>query len=323
MNQYSLSVVIPIYNAEKYLENIITALINQTIFINMEILLVNDGSTDKSSEICQKYATIYSNVKYEFQENKGVSSARNLGISKCTGTYIAFADADDSIDSDLYEKMLKLIASAKTDMAIVNFDMVHPDGTSKKHRKPYQKILHGKDSLYKNFFSGNLGNNVVDKIFKTDIVKKVQFPVGYQIGEDMYFVFSCIKHVNTAIFDTNICGYHYLIRSGSAMTSNFSKKYFDPVRLSEFMLNEMIDSPLTYYAEAHLIHEKCKLLENMHKNNAGGEFESTRQNTLNDVKQYSLCKAQRYLIKRQFLGFLLMKLSPHLYMFAHRLLKIG
>lgn len=322
--EFELTVVIPVYNAKEYVADTLETLVRQTIFSKLEILIINDGSTDGSEKICLNFQNKYSNVHVYSQKNNGVSSARNLGIEMASAPYITFLDADDLIEDSLYENMLYLIKQQNTDIAVVDFDMVHLDTSVKKHRATYFKRWEKGEEALEDFFAGYIGNNVVDKIFRTCVVKNVEFPTNYRVGEDMYFVYQAILNANIIVMDTSICGYHYIIRDNSAMTSSFTEKYFDTVKLSAIMLEECRKKNNLYkYAEAHLVHEVCKVLEYMYRLNADDHYESNKKELRNYLRKYKFSLAKRYLSKKQFYGYCLMRLSPGLYMFMHKIMKIG
>ncbi|HAZ0843431.1 TPA: glycosyltransferase, partial [Enterococcus faecium] len=129
MFKYDLSLIIPVYNAERYIEDTISAVVNQTIFPNVEVIIVNDGSSDDTESICEKYVKDYENIKLITQNNMGVSEARNSGLRVATGNYVTFLDADDFVEADLYEKELQLIKDNSADIGVVDFKKVHDDGT--------------------------------------------------------------------------------------------------------------------------------------------------------------------------------------------------
>lgn len=119
MKDILISIIIPIYNKEKYLQECIDSVIRQTYFNNIELILINDGSDDNSENICMYYCNKYKNIKYFYQENNGVSDARNFGISKATGKYLFFLDADDSIKEDFIEKSTLNAEHNDSDIVIV------------------------------------------------------------------------------------------------------------------------------------------------------------------------------------------------------------
>ena len=110
-----ISVIVPVYNVEKYLDKCIQSILGQT-YSNIELLLIDDGSTDSSGAICDKYVTQDSRVRVFHKSNEGVSAARNWGLDNAKGEWIAFVDADDWIDSDMYERMYNAAVQNQTDM---------------------------------------------------------------------------------------------------------------------------------------------------------------------------------------------------------------
>ena len=115
-----ISVIIPVYNVEKYLETCLNSVINQT-YKNLEIIIINDGSTDNSLSICKKYEKLDKRIILIDQDNKGLSGARNVGIKKATGDYIHFLDSDDYINLNYYEKMIEALDNTDADMVVGGF----------------------------------------------------------------------------------------------------------------------------------------------------------------------------------------------------------
>ena len=115
-----ISVIVPIYNAEQYIDRCIKSILKQT-YSNLEVLLIDDGSSDGSSSICKQYELSDNRVHYYHQHNSGVSAARNKGLDIAKGEYIGFCDADDWIESDMYEVLYSMINSSQSDIAICSF----------------------------------------------------------------------------------------------------------------------------------------------------------------------------------------------------------
>ena len=321
-----LSVIIPVYNADKYLKNTFDSLISQTVFQNLEIIIINDGSTDNSRNICEEFQKNYDNAVLINQQNFGVSAARNAGIKISRGKYITFLDADDYIENNLYEKELDLIISNNADIGIIDFKKIFPDKTAVKYRKDiFTKKWNSRREILKSFFSGEIGGQVTDKIFLSSVLKKnIIFPEKFSIGEDAFFLYLFLKEARSAVIDTSISGYHYIIREKSAMKENFSDKYFDSAKLSQIIYEDCKKQGcLSDEAEAYFIHEICKAVEYAYIHNAGKYYYSKIQEYRNFLKMYSIRKANHYLIKRRFWGFMLMRYSPDLYLFFHKIMKIG
>lgn len=321
---YVLSVVIPIYNSELFLRETLDSVVNQTVFEKIEVILINDGSTDNSLKICMDYADRYSNIILFNQNNSGVSEARNLGIKKATGKYLTFLDSDDIIEYDLYEKELIEIINGEYDVLIIDFVKKHENGIEKKYRKNFKLTMYKNEEIMKNFFKGVIGGQVVDKVFLTDLVKNKRFSREFKIGEDMLFTFDVLNDCNKACLNTFISGYKYIVRDSSAMTGKFSPKYFDPVLITKKILSSYKkDDSLFSYAYAHYIHESCKVVEYIYRHNAQNEYNDILKKLIKEIKNYSIFEARKFLVKKQFFGFLLMKYSPRIYMFFHKIMHIG
>lgn len=323
--KYDISIIVPVFNAEKYLKLSLESLIAQNNFSNFEVILVNDGSVDQSLSICQKYANTHPNIMLFSQKNSGVSAARNVGIQNSHAEYIAFLDSDDYVEKDMYNSLLTLVKKNCSDIGVVDFKRIYSNGVSRKYRKNIQLKMDNKTEILKCFFRGGIiGNNAVDKIFKRSILNNTAFPTGYSVGEDMYFVYRALKNADSIVIDTTICNYHYMIRDESSMNNIFSNKYFDTIKLSYKMLDDFNSrSELFKCAEAHLVHEKCKVLEYMLRNHADLKYIDAMHSLYKDVRKYNLLHGIKCLSPKQFMGLTLMRISPNLYMLIHKLLKIG
>lgn len=324
MENYLMSIVMPVYNTEKYIKNTIERVITQSIFEKLELIIIDDGSSDRSSIICKEYSKKYENIKYKRINNSGVSIARNYGIDMAQGEYITFLDSDDIVDCDLYQKEYEQMKFGEFDVGFFDFYKNFASGEIVKYRKKIYKQWNDRDNIIRDFFSGIIGNQVVEKVFAKDIAKKVKFNPQYKIGEDMDYVYNVLKLVDKAVMNTEICGYHYMIRKNSAMTGKFEIKYFDPIIVSKRMCLEYENNYiLAPYAKAHLIHEMCKSLEYAYKNKAPKLYKEQIEDIKKYIKKYKILEAKKYLVNKQWYGFLLMKYFPNLYMMVYKILKIG
>lgn len=318
-----ISVIVPVYNAEAYLDESIQSLIQQTYFEHLEIIFIDDGSKDKSAKIINEYIKKYSNMRLIRQNNSGVSVARNRGIEEASGEYISFFDADDIAEKQLYEKLYKLIEDNDADMSCVNYSMYFDDGTIKLHKPKRKEVLSEKEVM-KTFFQSNvLCNNTFDKLFRLSIVKEIMFPTGYAIGEDMFFVFQYLLKAQRVAVDTTESLYRYCIRLNSAMKSKFSVKYFEPVTLSKKMYDMVSsDKELCFYAEAKWIHEICKAMALYYQSDSSEHSEIISEYRTN-LKSYPFRRAIKYLDAKHFIALLLMRISPKLYIWLYQFLHIG
>ena len=185
INEPMISIVIPIYNKEKYLKDCIDSIIKQTYFNKIEIILINDGSNDDSEKICNYYCDKYENIKYFEQENQGVSVARNDGMSKATGKYLFFMDADDCIEEHFIENATLNAESNNSDIVIVSNN-------------------------------AGLRNATLDKIYslaswqcfyRTSFLKQhnsIKFIPGLNNGEDSLFTLETLFYTNNITIEDNI-----------------------------------------------------------------------------------------------------------------------
>ena len=222
---YSLSVIVPVYNAEKYLTKTLESLAAQTVADSMQIILVDDGSADNSPAICDEFASKHHDTVVIHRKNGGVSAARNAGLKEADGEYIGFVDADDTVAPDYYEKLLNAAKTNDCDMAFSTIHLIYngdhrpfpdwyPAGTVLGHNE----II---SSFARRMLSDGAQNSACIKIFRSRIVKEnsIEFPLGVKIAEDKRFVLEFLAHCSRAIYAGN-CGYFYINVASSAMHSD-------------------------------------------------------------------------------------------------------
>lgn len=218
-----ISVIIPVYMVEKYLNECVESVTGQT-YSNLEIILVDDGSKDNCPLICDEWANRDSRIKVIHKENGGLSDARNAGIEKATGDYIAFVDSDDWIKEDMYAKMLDALQKENADFCACNITSCYDDHTVSWGASAYtvgdsQKIL---AMLYDNTKFPVAAWN---KLYKRDCWNTIRFPKG-KLCEDAFTTYLLVHNAGkiVQIIDPLYC---YRIRPQSIMTSSFSKKKMD------------------------------------------------------------------------------------------------
>ncbi len=234
-----ISVIIPIYNSEQYLENCLESIVNQS-YENLEIILVNDGSTDKSLSICEKYAENDKRIVVLNKENGGQASARNLGLNYAKGDYIAFLDSDDRLSLETFSESIIILNKDKS-IECVQFPVFMNYGTQKSYLKNYKSKLYIKDiNIYNLWLRDNIITWIVcDKIIKSCIIKELRFEED-MIYEDNHFVIELIKRIkNIYISDKGL--YYYYLRENSTTTSEHSKKKdLDTLKVLCRLLDELI-----------------------------------------------------------------------------------
>lgn len=186
-NKYKISTIIPFYNSADYLEEAIESVINQTIgFENIQLILVNDGSIDNCEDICLKYKNMYNNIVYLKQENKGVSAARNYGIKYAEGKYINFLDSDDKWSEDAFLNMYNLIEENRAEIDFVSARVKCFEANEDYHFLDYKFETTRVIDIEKE--SDMIIMHVASSIFKSEVIKKMEFDTRLKIAEDSLFV---------------------------------------------------------------------------------------------------------------------------------------
>jgi len=216
-----ITVIIPAYNAEKYISKTIESVLNQT-YNNIEIIIIDDGSTDKTASIVKSYEN---KVKYIYQENSGVSSARNNGIALAKGNYIAFLDSDDYVLPKMYEKLLESATSNDADIVICNVLLENSFGVKKIAFKKLNFIadLSKASNLKKAFKS--IGNSSWNKLFKRELISNIKFP-NIKRGEDALFVLEAMLNSSKIVFIPDAL-YVYFQNNQSVTNSVINEKVID------------------------------------------------------------------------------------------------
>ncbi len=231
MDNEIISIIVPCYNVEKYIERCVTSLVNQT-YINIEIILVDDGSTDSTSELCESYKRDDSRIKVIHKKNGGLSDARNAGMKVATGNYFFFLDSDDFISTDtikfLYKNLLDKDADISTCAHINYFE-----NKSTKNRTYDNKnfVYETEDALKNLLYEKNITTSAWGKLYKRNLFDNIEYPKG-KICEDLpttYLLFAKSKRVSI----NSIPMYYYLIRKDSIIHSKFNKKRLDALDFAE------------------------------------------------------------------------------------------
>lgn len=215
-----VSIIIPIYNVEKYLEKCIKSIINQT-YRNLEIILINDGSTDKSAKICEEYIKQDNQIVFINKKNGGSASAKNEGLKVAKGDYITFVDSDDFIESDMIEYMVNTIKKYNVDIVQCSFTNLYKNTEKFKQDTIVEQKISSKDflELFLTKWDSSLFWN---KLFKREVIENVFFKEGRCI-DDEFFTYKCVIN-SKSIVTSNKIVYNYRMRKSGVMTSESSQK---------------------------------------------------------------------------------------------------
>lgn len=230
-----ISVIIPVFNSEKHLEKCLNSVINQS-YKNIEVIVINDGSTDNSYKIINKIAEEDNRIMIINQKNSGVSSARNSGLDKVTGDYIGFVDSDDYICETMYEQLMTTAIKTEADIVECNFYKVKTSGDllSSGDLK-FDQILGSRECVEKYLKRENTVNYNVNKIYHSKIIKNVRYP-KFKYSEDYYFNSMALMNCQKKVTIPNKL-YNYVQHPDSASMQSFNEDKLDIIKSGELVLN--------------------------------------------------------------------------------------
>ena len=235
-NQVRISVVIPVYNVASYLDTCVKSVLSQT-YKEIEVILVDDGSTDESGAMCDSYADDDFRVKVVHKENGGLSSARNVGIKHCVGDYIAFIDSDDFIRTDYIEKLYRALIQNDAQLAVCRakkfFKEEECDG---KVQKSFTRCLLSSD-MQKQYLLGQLPMYAHGKLYKRELFNDLEFPIG-RLYEDIPVKWKLTEVIERcAVVEDEM--YFYRQRSDSIINTKFVHGRMDQLIFSEDIMNDL------------------------------------------------------------------------------------
>lgn len=303
MKKYKISIIVPVYNTEKYIERCISSILDQE-FNNFQLIIINDGSIDDSEKIICKLIKNKDNVIYKKIKNSGVAHARNVGLSYATGEYIGFVDSDDYIEKDMYTKMYNIAINKKSEIVCCAYNKIMKDYNKEIHPKNVQcfgkSLLKSKNMLF------NSNPYITQKIFKRELLLKnnISFDEDLRIFEDLLFSYKLFLLSNKICY-IDECLYNYNCENESSLTRKFTEKMFDAFPALERLIafyrskyNHEFDEALEYVSVRHI---SLRYYENTSSRKLKNKFINEAFKFLNsNFKNHRNCKA--YVGKKGFVS---------------------
>lgn len=316
MSNNKISVIVPIYNNEFFLNMCIRSIINQN-YTNLEIILVNDGSTDRSLDICKKYAAEDKRIIIVDKENGGVSSARNKGLDIATGDYIGFVDSDDYISCEMYEKLYSAMVSSDADIAECGYFTAKPDYQITNENPLKEEVILGNYECSYNYLTKNNTTNFnVNKLYRRSILENTRY-LELKYSEDYAFnvmaFYNCQKKVTI-----KGCYYYYVQNPNSTCNKGFNEDKFDILKSGKeaYKFHESRFPQLNKYIVLYMLNNIRELYKELIDSNVLDKTKHKKR-LIEEYKQlFPLIETELYQtlkFNKTYIALQLFKMSPYLY----------
>lgn len=251
-----VSVIVPVYNVEQYFNKCMQSIVSQT-YQNLEIILVDDGSTDTSPQMCDAWAEKDSRIRVIHKKNGGLSQTRNCGLGICTGKYIVFIDSDDYIDTDYVAYLYGLLTQYNVDISVCNIRLVNPEGKylNKVSDSADIKVMDQYAALKELCQNKQVTNSACGKMIRRSIISDISFPEGC-LFEDIATVYRWFMNSSRIALGTQ-SSYYYVQRPGSIISSEFHDRRLDAAAFVEHMCSDIV----CRYPDLHDIAQKRLFIE--------------------------------------------------------------
>lgn len=305
-----ISVIVPVYNNAPYLSQCLTSILSQT-YSDLEIICVNDGSTDNSLEILHAIAQSDPRIIVLSQENAGVSAARNAGLEIAHGDYVAFVDSDDELEPDMYETLLNLATCYQVDIAHCGYKKIHLDGTEKDVQGTGKLLVQDSQEAIECLLTGKFFvGSPCNKLYKRELFSDIHFDTSLKINEDVLVNVQIFLKAKKLVF-LDVPKYHYFEREGSSCSrTDLLRKKQDCVAAAEKMLKVCEGTSLEGICASRLLGTLRDLFRAYLLTDKRGT-KAVREEICNRISAISpLCKSRSL---RNEINYLFMRYLPGLY----------
>lgn len=239
-----ISVIIPVYNVEEYVSKCLDSVLGQS-YENIEVLVIDDASTDSGGAVCDSYALRDSRLRViHFDENKGVSNARNEGIRRASGSLITFIDADDYVESTMLESLYESMVQTGADVSICGFDRIGANKYAQLPEGSSACVLTGRQAITCMFSGVPFNWTTGSKLYQKELTEKTLFDETIHCGEDVFFSYQLLQLANKVSYIPDKL-YHYVFRKNSATQGCFSEKQYTEF----FVFERLIKDAYVYFPE--------------------------------------------------------------------------
>lgn len=310
-----VSIILPVYNCEKYIEKCLKSIIKQD-YPKWELIIVNDGSTDRTEQICEMYLKSEARIHYFPIPNQGVSNARNYGLANANGQYVFFVDADDYLDESCIKNAVKESKNSDSDIVVMAHYEIDADENVIKANDKFQEneILLNTEVIDSFLLTDKIGWEIWGKLFKRDLLKNLTFREDRRIAEDALFLFDALLK-SKSISLLKEYGYFYRSNMSSVMAEKFSEKNFD-ILLSVNEIAEKAEKAKYIGSEAYKIKYYIWFTRRFNKK-CSNQDRKTYYNRIKSVRKYiasiSIKDAYEKLSKKYFIEYFMIRYMYYIY----------
>ena len=317
--QSLISIIVPVYNVERYLDQCIQSLVHQT-YTNLEIIMVDDGSTDSSGRTCDEWAKRDSRIHVIHQSNAGLAAARNTGLDAVTGAYIGFVDSDDYVLPDMFGTLMRNMKDANADLSIVSYAREGLDGKTYCNALPGKKMVMTSEDAFKYVnLHGYFYVVAWDKLAKRELFEGLRYPLDAKYAEDSPVTYQLLDRAERIVYESAPL-YRYRMTEGSqshGITDKFAQSTSDMLEMVRRKYPQ--DEPYAAYGHLESIVGTYNRIVLAHKRKEWAAFEKYARDRLRCL--LPLAEQQGLLSKSQSLQWRLLVFSPALYSMMYRCYK--
>lgn len=315
MNHPLISIIVPVYKVENYLNRCVDSIVNQT-YKNLEIILVDDGSPDNCGKLCDELAETDARIRVVHKQNGGLASARNAGLEIATGDYVGFIDSDDWIEHTMYETLSELIIKNDCQISACGIQCDHPNGTHHFFNSNYPKQQNiekftKKQAIKELIQNYKITNSACDKLFAKQLFENLRFTEGI-IYEDFDLMPRCIEQVENVVY-TPVPMYHYVMTDTSITRGEFKESRFMMTTISRRNMQHYKENYPEFYTLAAAKHiELCLVLI---YDSSKSNFSKERKILIKEIKNSRFKKIFGFLDKRNKIKYIFAKINISLFVF--------
>lgn len=312
-----ISVIIPAYNIENYIERSLRSICEQT-YKNLEIIVVNDGSTDKTGEIIDKMAALDSRIVPVHKKNAGVSVARNTGLDRAKGDFIGFVDGDDIIDKDMFEFLINNALKYDADISHCGYKMVFPNRVDYYYNTGELRIQDNYQGVYDLIKADKVEPGLCNKLYKRNVIQGKRLDETIRINEDVLFNYLLFKESDKSVFE-DVPKYHYMVRKNSAATSKVNiHKVKDPLMVIQKIMPYETGEIYNLLEKRYMyLLEKVSSMDRAKQTQEVQEYQKQKRKELKNFLKEGKMKAAYS--KKEMFQLKLASVSPLLYRAVHEI----